>query len=230
MVTEEELPIELEAAGSTQAILGAYDPRRHSLSLGSTGDFLKAISFAHSFGKLGRGRCIAIVDGPCDLEYRQLKTLAGGRLALPAPAGEDSKHGTAVALLVAAAAPECKLDLYAVTKAGEPRLSNIVKALDLAARSSADVINLSLGRKASLVDQDRPLIFGSHCQLCSAAAEATRREKLVVAAGGNALGSPPCPARDDAVLAAGFRTEKRVLHQGSEGRPATEAASWQPPT
>jgi hypothetical protein len=63
------------------------------------------------------------------------------------------KHGTAVALLIAEVAPDAKLDFYGICdRYGQPQPGPLKHALELAAASDVNIINISAGR--ALLRQD----------------------------------------------------------------------------
>lgn len=196
-----------------------FDRKTGCWDLPLQGDFWEAIAEAHRHGVRGQGRRIAIIDGAFDLQVPTLEAAATGALHQWADPSENRCHGTAVALLVLAVAPEASLDLYEVAEDGAPSLPKILRALKLAAKSDAQVVNLSLGNPQRQRQKSAHSRRGSrdHCDLCRAANAVAASGKIVVAAVGNAKGEPFCPAQCNSVVGAGFNTVRTEVEQISEG-------------
>lgn len=194
------------------------------------GPFWEAVKGAHNDGHLGKKKRVAIIDSSFDLSIPRLNHQAGGATLLQGRSNEPKSHGTLVALLVSAVAPQCKLDLYEISRKGKPDIRLFKRALDLATDSEAQVVNLSLGapRKFNM-DELRDLeVEKNHCELCQLASKVAQSGKLVVAAVGNARKHLFCPARCKHVFGVGFHSEKRELKPALGG--FKEVASWDHPS
>lgn len=148
-----ESPVEVldGGGGSTQDLLAHYDATTRTWDLPRESELWDAVALAHAHGRRGAGRTVAVVDDGFDTS---VAPLGEHRLAWPspAPAGTDVTHGTAVALLVLAVAPDCRLDLYPTRTAAGVSRTLVVRALEAAAASDAVVVNLSLGQPVPLGD------------------------------------------------------------------------------
>ena len=170
-----------------------------------------------------------MVDGNFDLDTLRAQ---GVNFELKGPGHqlqEDTTHGTAVALLIAAIAPGAQLLLYPVLRDAKVKTSAIYDAIDDAVQSSVDVLNLSLGRPANkkpLLERFKHLGSSAHCDLCAATGRAIDAGIVVAAAAGNALGEAFCPARRPAIASIGFITEVRVRQPNA----ASESVFGQEPS
>jgi tetratricopeptide (TPR) repeat protein len=218
--------VRLEAPESVQAVLDGYDPATDRWSFSFDSPFWKAVRHAHSRGRRGQGRRVAVIDTGCNLRYPRLQKLVdrGVNSLVPGPETEAvQKHGTAVALLISEVAPDCRLDVYRVVddeNRSDPFAT--VDAIRAAAQSAAVVINLSLGETRDLQPDEceampnnpwddpeslKRIFYREEppCPLCQAAADAIAAGKLVFASVGNSVAHVHCPARMDGVVAVGFR-------------------------
>lgn len=245
--------IELESASAAGRIIDAYNVASDAWSFPQSGDFWDAVHEAHQRGIRGAGCRIAIIDTACDLTIPRLAHQSGGQPIMPCPKGEPTEHGTAVALLVATVAPKAQLDIYEITRNGRPDALEIRKALHLIAQSNADIICMSLGLSQAcdltaiqdwvnalsqqggleqIIDKmiaeggmPKPMI--PNCRspvcLCEEVNKASKVGKLVVAAVGNAVGDPFCPACATGALAIGFQLDQReVVAEAWEAAWATD--------
>lgn len=204
---------------------------------------------AHKLGRRGTGTTVAVIDTECDLSIPALRDrVTSVNSLMPSPLGENhTDHGTAVALLIAKVAPECRFDLYPVQRDDYTIDANdVAYAVGVASKSQANILNLSLGAWQKVADlyeklqqasQDERLacLYGlspqhsrwallnrilpdPDCGLCQETSAAARSGKLVFAAAGNDASEILCPARAEEVFAAGFQVkEKRVVLPGPEG-------------
>ena len=220
---------ELEALSSSAEILNGYDLATDQWRFQRDSDFWKAVYHAHDLGRRGQGQRVAIIDSGCNLAIPRLgRRVDKVRKLVPGASDNDPQgHGTAVALLISEVAPDSIIDIYQVTADdGKPDESATIEAIREAARSSATVINISMGRREELhIGSDashNPSEEGesgnsSHiseehpCSLCGAASAAAESGKLVFAAVGNSLSHTYCPARAPNVVAVGFQRQERVV-------------------
>ena len=239
----------LEGASESARIVAAYDPATDSLTFDSDGRFWKAIRRAHDLGARGAGHNVAIVDTMCDLAIprlsRQLRSVSDSADSLSLDAAKLS-HGTAVGLLIAHVAPDCRFDFYSILDgSGTPQLGLAVEALQEAARSDAQVINISAGNEhdfapnieGDLAPQLTAALKDLHgwlasfapdepdCPLCQAAAKAVEAGKLVFAAAGNDPHVICCPARAAGVTAVGFQQTTRKIVNAADGNTLEVASS-----
>jgi tetratricopeptide (TPR) repeat protein len=240
---------DLEAAKEGGSILKGYDPVTDQWSYTFDGPFWQAVERAHRLGWRGAGALVAVIDTECDLSIPALRNrVTHVNHCMPAPLAQPStEHGTAVALLIAKVAPECRFNLYPVQREdGTIDAYDVAHAVGEAAISAAGILNLSLGHSRKVPDlderirkayQDAPELFQGasspqhfkwallnqvlpdpDCVLCQKAAEAARAGKLVFAAAGNGASEILCPARAEEVFAAGFQLrEKRALEPSPDG-------------
>jgi tetratricopeptide (TPR) repeat protein len=239
----------LEAAEHGRSILDGYDRAADKWSFTFDGPFWKAVDHAHSLGKRGAGTKVAIIDTACDLSIPALRDRVD-QIFRPVPRpvpDENTDHGSAVALLIAKVAPECRFDVYAVQRGdGTIEAGDVAYAVCDAEKSDAGIINMSLGTWLKLTDLDERLrhitpevrdgvLYGptpQHskylllneinpdpgCELCKRSSLAAKSGKLVFAAAGNDASEISCPARAENVFASGFQIrEERVVLRGPDG-------------
>lgn len=137
--------------GAAAALLRRYDPTTRTWDLPREGELWDAVALAHALGRRGAGRTVAVVDDGFDLAVLPTDRV---RLAAPwaAPAGADLSHGTAVALLVLAVAPECTVELYPTRTARGVSRRLAERALAAVATTGAAAVCVSLGRPYPLGD------------------------------------------------------------------------------
>jgi len=242
---------EFESTGPVDKLLAQYDLAADRWKVPLAGDFWSAIKAAHEEGLTGKGRKVAILDSPCDYEIPRLKKQTGGGPKKRGPFREPTGHGTLVALLVGAVAPDCTIELYEITRNGRPDVDAVIAALDEISSSASDVVCLSLGiptefdtqsfliNAAGQNDLIRWIESGKRseliaredmkCPLCESAERTAASGKIVVAAVGNDSGDIFCPARNKEVVAVGFRLEQRSVKK-TDDEGAWEAAYWAPPS
>jgi hypothetical protein len=126
-----------------------FDQSTGQLRLARRGRIWDAVAVAGRIGATGAGRCIAVIDVGFDQTVAELQ-----RNIHPASrVREDTivpggRHGTVVALLVRAVAPEAQLLL--IDACGSARASkdlvrgDVAEAIQAASAAKADVVNLSL--------------------------------------------------------------------------------------
>lgn len=230
---------ELESLSGSQQLLKAYDSETDSWRFPKEGPFWESVKVAHRRGLRGQGRKVAIIDSGCNTDYPRLKQRVDCYKPIAGPSKRDIVgHGTAVSLLISEIAPDCTFDIYKVvpdSPEGNARAvsSAVLRALELAIKSDADVINMSLGIpdrkdfseeelwemvnttaddvKARFVSEMQP------CQVCKAATSAWQAGKLVFAAAGNTKGTLSCPARAEGVTAVGYRGSQRKVIDTPDG-------------
>jgi tetratricopeptide (TPR) repeat protein len=245
-------PCRLEAAEDAVSVLAAYDSVTGRWPFPPDARFWKAVEHAHSLGYRGAEHKVAIIDSGFDTSFAALQGRIDQQvqcvpLPLPGTPGANTNHGTAVLLLIASVAPECRFVLYSVQReSGAIDAADVAFALNQAASSDADIINVSLGAWQTVPDMDERLQHASDavwnaslyspspkhgrnlmlleilphadCELCQAASAAVKSGKLLFAAAGNDATEIYCPARAEDALAAGFQTsEKRFVVAGPEG-------------
>jgi hypothetical protein len=143
----------LEGGANTAALaLAQYDREKGDWTLPRQGRFWAAVSQAHQMGRRGDDATIAVVDDGFDLSIPQL---AAHGVAWKAPVGSSTAHGTTVALLIAAVAPQARLLLYPVSSGGRWEPAAVEEAILAAAASKADIVNLSFGERLELRSVDR---------------------------------------------------------------------------
>lgn len=237
-------PILLEASKSATEVLRRYDFAKQELLVPEDSEFWSAVKHAHTLGRRGEGRRIAILDTDCDLSFGQLKSRIIKRVSnVPPPATDaDLTHGTAVALLIVAVAPDCELEVYNVVRDdGAPDEFAIRDAIGEAVESGATIVNLSLGRPTLLSDAEIEKFWlavgqsygrnpwcdlreglsavpGTHeCLLCPAVEQTIAKGARVVAAAGNDPHQIMCPARVRGALATAYvAVDHRVFAVGRE--------------
>ncbi|MBN1270772.1 MAG: hypothetical protein JXB26_00745 [Candidatus Aminicenantes bacterium] len=216
-------------------LLSHYNPATENWDLEKEGAFWDAVKRAHELGFRGAGRRVAVIDSCCDYSFPQIQRQTGGKPKLSGLHGEPTDHGTLVALLVGAVAPECDIDAYEISRNGEPDINAVEKAIYITAESNADIICLSLGSPAEISIKDEyaealnrkdvlnylkmAIKAGGDiikkeipaCSLCRAASQAVSKGKMVFAAVGNDKGAVFCPAIHPDVVAVGFQLESRSV-------------------
>jgi subtilisin family serine protease len=238
----------LESAEDAPSLLRGYDPSTEGWDYSFDSEFWKAVDHAHRLGRRGGGRKVAVIDTACDLRVPALRGRVDRVIEMsPQPLSPGgNEHGTAVALLIARVAPDCRFDIYPVRRDdGSINASDVAHAIGQAAASDADVVNVSLGAWQCVPDiQDRvraagreaveACLFGPSpkqatqellnrilpdpdCDLCRAATAAAAAGKLVLAAAGNDPGEILCPARAERVFSIGFQRSKRTVVNASTG-------------
>lgn len=123
-------------------LLRRYDPATRSWDLPRTGEFWDAVRSAHDLGRFGDGHTIAVVDDGFDLSIPALaeQTLMGN-----VNDNTPSVHGSVVALLIIAVAPNAHLLLYPTAVKGKWDPAAIERALIEVDKTSSTIVNLSLG-------------------------------------------------------------------------------------
>ena len=229
---EEPSPVLLESGAGSNAVLERYDAGRQQLVPPAGSELWTALERAQALGRRGAGRRVAIIDADCDLRFEPLRRRVVRRKSWVPTAG-PATHGTAVGLLVGAIAPECEIEFHNVVRDdGSLDVHAICDAVDEAASSGVDLINLSLGRPTHVTDaqaqrfmlavmqahplaEQRDFLEAEHdpaCRLCAAAGRAIARGVVVIAAAGNNSNTIFCPARAPGVQAAAYMaTSARVF-------------------
>lgn len=233
------------AAETTEFLRRAFDPQTGDLLVERRGRIWEAVQTAHALGAKGAGRCLAIADiqfDPALLPADRRHPASSPPAAAVAP--ESARHGTIVALLVHAVAPEATLLLRDVND-GADHFHDLktAAALRTAGAQGAVAINISgefesdcaprdtWWLESSAVDPD-PEQFaagltawleasepyqGARCvQECAVcdAAVAVGDQVAVFAAAGN-IYDRACPACVTAAVGVGFRRSVREEASGN---------------
>ena len=118
------------------------------------GDFSNAVGVAHGEGLRGAGQLVAILDSGFDMTIESLRESSHDASVTNAATVEwRGRHGTVVALLVRAIAPQAKLLLIDVGVEVNPTRARLASALRAAFAEHADVVNISLEFTARLEAQ-----------------------------------------------------------------------------
>lgn len=133
----------VEEAGVDRAamLLAAYDAQHDRWDVERSGPFWDAIQQFDDAAQRGAGRTIAVIDGGFDMTVPRLKTQ---RTMSETSADASTTHGTIVALLALAVAPEAQLLLCPTSRNGSISEESVAAALHDAHAAGADVINVSL--------------------------------------------------------------------------------------
>lgn len=227
-------PGELEGANAVEQVISSYDRESGEWSLETSGPFWEAIKIAHRAKRTGRGTSIAILDGWYDTTIPRLRDKIRSRQLCNGASSIVKEHGTAVALLISAVAPDAKLDFYGICDVvGRPLPGLLADALELVAESDVFVVNLSAGYPRTWTDSFKnhrgmPSGFSlldlqdnweglEDCLWCAPVDEAALHGKIVVTAVGNDEQKVYCPARSPYAIATGFRIENRILKTDKSG-------------
>lgn len=122
----------------------AFDPQTGELLAPRRGRIWEAIATAHATGSRGAGKVIAVVDIGFDATRLPAERLHPASVVpewVPHP--DRGRHGTAVALLVAAAAPEAQLLATDVREGDRFSVLKTAAAITTAAQHGATVVNVS---------------------------------------------------------------------------------------
>ncbi|KQP49564.1 S8 family serine peptidase [Pseudorhodoferax sp. Leaf274] len=130
-------------ADAAASLLQRYDAATGLWNLPRTGEFWDAVALARQLGRFGAGCTIAIVDDGFDMA---VPALAPHTLVPHIADPQPFAHGTAVALLILAVAPQARLRLYPTRTAAGWDAQAIAHALQAIARTDAAIVNLSLGQ------------------------------------------------------------------------------------
>jgi len=131
---------------TTQAFLDTVlDRPSGRLKLQRYGRIWEAVATAQRQGATGAGRLVGVIDSGFALTVPGLADRLHPASRIRADTVEPTGgHGTAVALLVREAAPDCELLLIDVDAVKQIPPRDVGKAIGLAREQKADVINLSL--------------------------------------------------------------------------------------
>jgi hypothetical protein len=122
----------------------AFDQRTGELTVPRTGRIWEAIETAHSVGSRGDGKVIAIVDIGFDATMLPADRVHPGSKISPwVPHPNRGRHGTAVALIALAAAPEARLLLIDVREGERFGALKTAAAIATAVQHGAAVTNIS---------------------------------------------------------------------------------------
>jgi thermitase len=154
-------------------------------------------------GITGLGQTLAVLDTGVWLEHPVISAaLAEGGLHDLTDEGPDDLHGhgTAVALIALAVAPDQQLvSVKIMRRDGRGDPDDLVEGLRIAANLGVDIVNVSAGIF-------RPNCRGD-CPICQAAAAAAVRVGAVFAAAGNEPRRTTCPAKYFQLSNRGFAVE-----------------------
>lgn len=202
--TTQDHEYELAAADSAAAVLEHYDPAQDSWAFDRSTPLWSAVDDAHRRGYRGRGKRVAIIDGGFDRAFPALRRSAD---VIEQPAGSRRKsraHGSAVALLAHAVAPDARLLLYGVDDGERLSQKRMLAAIDAAVAAGADAINLSLGHRKKQKDH--------RCALYDALSRVAENTAITVTVSvGNNQEAIYCPGHHTTLFSAGFRDEERHL-------------------
>jgi len=124
---------------------------------------------------------------------------------------DEHGHGTVVALLLIAAAPNIELvSVRVLDREGKGPFTALLRGMQAALVAGADMLNISIGR----YDPD----CRGDCPVCHAASNVAAAGPLVVAAAGNLPGQTSCPAK------AGLFKDRSIAV--SEWDPVRKSVSW----
>lgn len=122
----------------------AFHPQNGELRVTRAGRIWEAISTAHSAGSRGSGKVIAVIDIGFDATMLPADRIHPASTISPWIAHPDrGRHGTAVALIALAAAPEAKLLLIDVREGERFGVIKTAAAITAAAERGATVTNIS---------------------------------------------------------------------------------------
>lgn len=147
-------------------------------------------------GLTGKGMTAAVIDTGVVLDHPRLAGSVIDRVDFTGEgAGDHCGHGTVVALILLAQAPDSRLiDVKALRRNGRAEPALLVAALDwVAARGGVQTANLSAGVYRTWCTGD--------CDICLAATRLVASGVFVVAAAGNDPDVTACPAKARDVLA-----------------------------
>jgi hypothetical protein len=222
-----------------------YDPAVGGLRLHRAGQFWDAVATAYRSGARGEGRCIAIIDSGFDatLPALQRRIHPGSRVRADTVTSAD-RHGTRVALLVRAVAPDAELLLLDVGTGHQLTDTNVAHAIETARSLNVDVINLSLEFESDAeptgFSWNDPSISGSappveaflaqvdawiahaepyrdarcRSRCASCASLANVPQETLVVAASGNSFAATCPACVGKVVGAGFHTTRLVEREG----------------
>lgn len=122
----------------------AFDPGTGELTVPRRGRIWEAIRTAHATGSRGSGRCIAIVDIEFDPALIPDDRVHAASVIPPyQPGPERGRHGTTVARLVLAVAPEAEVLLLDAARGDEFGEAETAAAVTAAVEAGAHAINIS---------------------------------------------------------------------------------------
>ena len=211
------MSITFESANQSKTLLESYDRYSGKWEFPKEDDFWEAVKLAHTFNIQGENKTIAIVDGGFDLSIPKLKR--SSKLFFSENSNTNIlSHGTIVALLILEVAPKANLNLYDISVKNKPRLKLLHKCSNIIKTSAADIVNLSLGGITGnfSLNLRKFLNLKGHCKVCNAV-EPIAKNKVVVAAAGNAKGKQFCPGRRSDVISIGFHGVLRGLENSETG-------------
>jgi len=122
----------------------AFNEQTGALLVDRVGRVWEAIATAHAGGRRGAGEVIAVIDIGFDVTRLPAERLHPASVAPPwIPHPDRGRHGTAVALLVAAAAPEAQLLVLDARDGDRFGVLKTAAAITTAAQHGARVVNIS---------------------------------------------------------------------------------------
>jgi subtilisin family serine protease len=143
----------------------------------------------------GRGTVVAVVDTGLAAEHPLIASRLDDQVDLTGDGiGDRCGHGTVVALILLAYAPDCRLvDVKAFDDRGGGDPARLIEAFQwIARRGGIDTVNLSAGVYRAWCQGD--------CDICRAARGLTDQGVGVVVAAGHRPGVSACPAKAVGVL------------------------------
>lgn len=122
----------------------AFNEQTGALLVDRVGRIWEAIATAHAGGRRGAGEVIAVIDIGFDPTRLPAERVHPASVAPPwIPHPDRGRHGTAVALLVAAAAPEAQLLVLDARDGDRFGVLKTAAAITTAAQHGARVVNIS---------------------------------------------------------------------------------------
>lgn len=141
-------------------------------------------------GLTGQGVVTAVIDTGLAAEHPAISAQLQEQVDLSGDGlGDRCGHGTVVALILLATAPDTRLiDVKAFDDQGRASPDRLVEALDwVGKRAGINVVQMSAGVYRPWCNKD--------CNLCKAALRLSVQNIFVVAAAGNRPGETACPAK-----------------------------------
>jgi hypothetical protein len=155
------------------------------------GEWIYPVTEARADGLTGAGTTAAIIDTGLSLDHPKIQQAVSARVDLTGEGeGDDCGHGTVVALIFLATAPDAKLvDVKALGRDAKASPAKLVEALDLV-RNRPEIMQVNISAGVY-----RPWCSGKECDVCQAATRLTDAGTPVSAAAGNRPGLTACPAK-----------------------------------
>lgn len=237
-----DLLVQEGGADAAAIMLRRYAARTATWDLVKDSHFWSVVESAHTLGRDGSGKTIAVIDSGFDVALPALAQHATPEAVLP---GAPTAHGTVVALLALEVAPRAHLQMYATSVGGRLSTERVITAIERAVNEGADIINLSMGvgkpdaelrapagtranqayERGALLDPDdwRSMYDIPLTPLWAAARAAVEAGVTVVASAGNYSQYTFVPAAVPGVVSVGFHTVSRAVDPLTGVEEATSA-------